>query len=138
MPQKNYTRREFVRTASVTGAALALPAFKAKPAHGADALGKPAILGGEPACTVQFPSWPQHEELDEKLFMEALRKNKWCRLYGDAVTKFEEKWAEMLGVKYATGVVNGTNSLYGALFAMGIGPGDEVLVPPYTFIATTV
>lgn len=136
MTKREYSRRDFVRTASVAGTAAALPALSAKPASGVAPLEKPAILGGEPACTTDFPSWPQHEELDEKYFLEALQRNEWCRLGANTVTQFEEKWAEMLGVKYATGVVNGTNSLYAALYALGVGPGDEVLVPPYTFIAT--
>jgi dTDP-4-amino-4,6-dideoxygalactose transaminase len=136
MSKKDFSRREFVRAASVAGAAAALPTIPARPASGVGTLGKPAILGGKPACTADFPSWPQHKEIDEDYFLKALRRNEWCRLSGNTVTQFEEKWAEMLGVRHATGVVNGTNALYASLYALGVGPGDEVLVPPYTFIAT--
>jgi dTDP-4-amino-4,6-dideoxygalactose transaminase len=68
--------------------------------------------------------------------MSSLRERKWCRLYGNTTTAFEKKWAEALGAKYTIGVVNGTNALYAALSAVDVGPGDEVIVPPYTFVAT--
>jgi dTDP-4-amino-4,6-dideoxygalactose transaminase len=74
--------------------------------------------------------------VDEQNFLESLRKKEWCRLNGNTTTQFEEKWAGLLGARYATGVVNGTNALYAALTVLDAGPGDEVLVPPYTFVAT--
>ncbi len=55
---------------------------------------------------------------------------------GSLVREFEEKFAEYIGVKYAVAVSNGTAALHVALLAMGVGPGDEVLVPSYTFYAT--
>ena len=55
---------------------------------------------------------------------------------GPAVTSFEEEWAAYCGVDYAVGVANGTDALELTLTALGIGPGDEVVVPANTFIAT--
>jgi dTDP-4-amino-4,6-dideoxygalactose transaminase len=55
---------------------------------------------------------------------------------GPAVTSFEQQWATYCGAEYAVGVANGTDALELTLTALRIGPGDEVIVPANTFIAT--
>ena len=55
---------------------------------------------------------------------------------GDAVTCFEREWAAYCGTSHAVGVANGTDALHLTFRALGIGPGDEVLVPANTFVAT--
>ena len=55
---------------------------------------------------------------------------------GRAVTEFEGKFAALLGAKYAVGVNSGTDALFLSLKAIGVGPGDEVITTPNTFIAT--
>ena len=52
------------------------------------------------------------------------------------VARFEKAWAKRIGTTYALGVNSGTSSLICALVGLGVGPGDEVIVPAYTFIAT--
>jgi perosamine synthetase len=55
---------------------------------------------------------------------------------GGAVAAFEQAFASYIGVAHAIAVSNGTTALHAALLAAGIGPGDEVIVPSFTFIAT--
>ena len=97
---------------------------------------KPAILGGRPVRTTPFPSWPVIAENDERAWMKVLRNGKWNRLDGDYARQFEETWAAKLGAKHCLATANGTSALIISLNALGIGPGDEVIVPPYTFVAT--
>ncbi len=136
MDTKKENRRDFIRKTSAAGSALVFPTIVSSRALGEKHAGKPAHLGGKPVRKESFPGWPQIGEVDKKYFMDSLKRKEWCRLYGDKVTNFEKSWAEKLGCKYCTGVVNGTSALYAALFALDVGPGDEVLVPPYTFVAT--
>jgi len=70
-----------------------------------------------------------HRELD--YIKEAIDSG----LTGIMNQRLEEKFAEKFGVKYAIGVNSGTSALHCCLAAMGIGPGDEVIVPPLTFIS---
>jgi len=55
---------------------------------------------------------------------------------GPAVEEFERAFASYTGARHAVAVANGTAALHAAMFALGIGPGDEVIVPPLTFAAT--
>ena len=95
-----------------------------------------AILGGTPLRTRPFTAWPVFGEPEEARLLRALRSGKWGKLNGPEVVEFEQRFAAMHGAKHAIGVVNGTVSLRVALMAVGIKAEDEVIVPPYTFLAT--
>jgi len=116
--------------------------FLAGSAAGATALGavqiaeKPALLGGKPVRTEPFPGWPKINSVDEKALMEVLRSGKWYRGNGKQVGRFEEAYAKLTGAKHCLATANGTSALFISLNALGVAPGDEVIVPPYTFIAT--
>lgn len=56
---------------------------------------------------------------------------------GEAVSRFEKSFAEFCGTRHCAGVSNGTDAIYLALKALGVGPGDEVITVPNTFIGTT-
>jgi dTDP-4-amino-4,6-dideoxygalactose transaminase len=68
--------------------------------------------------------------------LQALRSGKWGKLNGTEVAEFEGRFAVMHGCRHGIGVVNGTVSLRLALLAAGIRAEEEVIVPPYTFLAT--
>ena len=65
-----------------------------------------------------------------------LNSKKWGRLNGNVVSTFEKEYQKLLGVQHCLGVSSGTSALYTMLGTMDIGPGDEVIIPVYTFIAT--
>ena len=95
-----------------------------------------AICGGKAVRTAPFPAWPIYGKSEEEALLRVLHSGKWGRQDGKEVEAFERKFAEYHGVPYAVAVVNGTVSLRIALMAAGIQAGDEVIVPPYTFLAT--
>lgn len=139
MTTKKQSRREFLwkNAAGSLGAVLAPSLLSANQLTLASTeTEKPAILGGSPAWSeVRWPKWPRWvPETDEPRVLEVLRSGVWSR--AGVVTEFEKEWAQTIGTKRCIALVNGTNSLVTALGQFGIGAGDEVLVPPYTFIAT--
>ena len=98
--------------------------------------GKLAIEGGPKTVTNKLVGWPQFDEKAIKAVEEVLRSGKVNYWTGPKGMEFEKKFAEWQGSKYAISVNTGTAALHVALTALGIGPGDEVIVPSYTFIAT--
>ena len=72
---------------------------------------------------------------EEKYVLDAVRSG-WISSLGSYVTRFEEAFARFCDVPHAVSVSNGTVAIHLALHALGIGPGDEVIVPSLTFIAT--
>ncbi len=95
-----------------------------------------AINGGNPVRQEKpFPRWPVYGEGDKIALLSVLESRKWGTL-GPRAREFQEKFSAFVGAGYGLCVSNGTVSLEIALRAMEIGPGDEVIVPPYTFVAT--
>ena len=94
-----------------------------------------AIHGGPKHIQLPFPVWPYHDEEEKKQLLEVLESKQWGTL-GPKSLEFERAFADYLGVSRVQTVCNGTVSLETILRALGIGSGDEVIVPPYTFIAT--
>lgn len=97
---------------------------------------KLAIEGGVPVRQNPFPRWPIWDEKEEKLLLEVLHSGDWGMLTGTKVLAFEQAFAAYQHARYGICVVNGTAALEIALRAVGVGPGDEVITTPYTFIAT--
>lgn len=97
---------------------------------------KLAIFGGTPVRTESFPQWPIFDQLEERLILEVVRSGKWGGTGRVMLPELEEKFAAVHQAKHAISVVNGTVGITVALQAAGVQPGDEVIMPPYTFIAT--
>jgi dTDP-4-amino-4,6-dideoxygalactose transaminase len=96
-----------------------------------------AINGGQKLIKNTLPSWPKFSESAIKSVEEVLRSGKVNYWTGRKGIEFEKKFAEWQGSKYAISVATGTAALHTGLTALGIGPGDEVIVPSYTFIASS-
>lgn len=98
---------------------------------------KLAINSGPKAVTSQKTGWPNFDEKSIRAVENVLRSGKVNYWTGPKGMEFERKFAEWQGSKYAISVATGTAALHVGLTAMGIGPGDEVIVPSYTFIASS-
>ena len=96
-----------------------------------------AIEGGPKAVTNKLAGWPQFDEKAVKAVKEVLMSGKVNYWTGPKGMEFERKFAEWQGSKYAISASSGTAALHIAISALGIGPGDEVIVPSYTFIASS-
>jgi perosamine synthetase len=101
---------------------------------------KLALLGGEPAVPrgERHVEWPVITEDDRAAVLRVLDSGKLVsNAEGETeVRGLEQAWAERVGVEHCVGVSNGTVALQLPLAALGIGPGDEVIVPALSFIAT--
>jgi dTDP-4-amino-4,6-dideoxygalactose transaminase len=100
-----------------------------------------ALYGGTPIRTQPYPAWPQGGEEERRWLDKVLSSHRWfAGLQGDDPealgTLFGQQFARLHGAKYAMPVANGSVAIEIALKALGIMPGDEVIVPPYTFIST--
>lgn len=134
MKPPSVTRRQFV--AATSAGALAAAVSQAVPVAAAiQVKGKLAIRGGKPVRTKKAPRWPiWDQERDEPPVVEVLRSGVWSRK--KVVAEFERQYAALIGTKRCLATTNGTMALVTALNALEIGVGDEVLVGPYTFIAS--
>ena len=139
---KKINRRQFLGAAALAGTGLALAPAKTfgrintfTPIVLSDN-DKPAILGGPRAYPGEFPSWPFYDGTEEQALLDVLKSGRWGRLDGKVTAQFEEEYARMMGLKHSLAVANGTTALYTMLGVVGVGPGDEVIIPVYTFVAT--
>ena len=86
-----------------------------------------------PMCDIQT----QYRGLKDEIDAAVLRVvGSGQAILGPEVAAFEKETAAYCGAKYAVGCCSGTDALVLALHALGVGPGDEVIVPPFTFFAT--
>lgn len=110
-----------------------------------------AINGASPTRTEPFPAWPVHDQREIEAITAVVKSGEWWRfayatdveehedLDADEISKsveFSHAFAKHQQAKYGIAVANGTASLEIIFKALGIGPGDEVIVPAYTYVAT--
>ena len=128
-------RRKFLQHVGIVGSGLVLGGVPRFSFAGSDS-GKPAVLGGSKAFTGTGISWPIYNGREEQALTSVLRSGRWGRLNGSVTAQFEQAYASLLGARHALAVSSGTSALTAIMGALDIGPGDEVIVPVYTFVAT--
>jgi len=97
-----------------------------------------AILGGKPLRDRPFPRWPVFDERERAQVLDVLESAAWGGFPAPnrKARELSEKFAAYQGVRFAIPTTSGTTALEAALKALGVGPGDEVIVPAITFAAT--
>lgn len=95
---------------------------------------KLAIEGGSPRCPHAWPKWPMFDDQERAQLGAVLESGEWW--YGAKVREFEAGFAAFQGARFGVTATNGTTAIEAALRAVGVVEGDEVIVPPYSFIAT--
>ncbi|MEV4160344.1 DegT/DnrJ/EryC1/StrS family aminotransferase [Nonomuraea dietziae] len=97
-----------------------------------------AIHGGAPVRTAPWPSWPPPvDDAQRKLVTDVLESGLWGATQGGSVVSdLTAAFAALSGVPYGVAVGNATLGLFAALRGLGVGPGDEVVIPAYTFVAS--
>jgi len=104
-------------------------------------MAKLALLGGSPVRTKPYPPWPQGGPGETFWVDKVLRSNRWfAGLQGDDPEAlgsiFGERFAVLHGARFGLPLANGSVAIEVALRALGVKPGDEVIVPAYTFVST--
>ena len=137
MRSHKLSRRQAIATASA-GFLGSMINFSFKPfaIHRNDQIKKLAINGGDKVHPGSWPKWPEWETTAEPGILEMFRSGRWWRGTGENVAEFEKKYAELMGVKRCLATASGTTALITALKVAGVDACDEVLVSPYTFIAS--
>lgn len=137
MKAKKFTRREVIATTSAgfLGTMVSLP-FKSFGINSPLQLKKLAINGGEKTHAGSWPKWPYWDQSAEPGILDMFRTGRWWRGDGEYVSEFEKKYAALMGAKRCLATASGTTALTTALGVLGVDAGDEVLVSPYTFIAS--
>jgi dTDP-4-amino-4,6-dideoxygalactose transaminase len=97
---------------------------------------KLALLGGEPVKNTPFPAWPVYDDNERQALMDVLDSRIWWRTPGTRTLQFEQEFAAYHQARHGIAVTNGTAALEVSMAACGIRPGDEVILPDFTFIAT--
>ncbi|HSL75186.1 MAG TPA: DegT/DnrJ/EryC1/StrS family aminotransferase [Ilumatobacteraceae bacterium] len=96
----------------------------------------PAVLGGTPIRSVDYPSWPVWDDRERNGLTAVLEAGGWWQGDGDQAATFASEFAAYHGARHGMAFTNGTHTLEAALAASDVGEGDEVIVPGMTFIAS--
>jgi len=101
-------------------------------------MGKLAITGGKPVRRKPFPAWPVYSNQEARALTQVLRSRNWggYPFPNTHASAFAAKFAKAHGAKYGIALANGTVAIEVALRAIGVKPGDEVIVPAYTWEGT--
>src|SRR5438552_12677817 len=95
-----------------------------------------AILGGPKSKRKPFPPWPQYDDKERQALKDVLESRVWWRTPGTKALEFEQAFAAFHGARHGIAVTNGTAALEVTMAGLGIGAGDEVILPDFTFVAS--
>jgi dTDP-4-amino-4,6-dideoxygalactose transaminase len=95
-----------------------------------------ALFGGSKTKQKPFPLWPQYDDNERRALEKVLESRVWWRTPGTKTLEFEKAFAGYHGARHGIAVTNGTAALEVTIAALDIAPGDEVIVPDFTFVAT--
>lgn len=122
------SRRKFIGTSAGAAACLAGATIPSTSSGAAIPVAQPS------KAAVAWPIWDANEE---KALLDALNSGRWGRTTrGKFLPAFEAAFAKRMRAKHCIATSSGTTALLTTVGALGIGPGDEVILPPYTFVAT--
>lgn len=136
IPKRNWTRRGFLGATAAGATALAWLGGRRAPSVMAAEADKPALLGGKPVHPGGWTRWPQWREAWEPEVLKVFRSGRWFRGSDERVAEFERAYAELLGARKCLATASGTTALIVSLHVLDVDAGDEVIVSPYTFIAS--
>jgi len=135
-------RREFLATVGAAGgAAFFAGSGGTRGSLAAEGTEKLAVDGGTPVRKTPLHSQPYgpqfYDDVEKQELIDVLESKSPFRWWGDQskALQFEKAYAAHIGVKHAIGVTSGTTALYTAMAALEIGPGDEVILPAWTWYA---
>lgn len=129
-------RRGFIGRATSAGAAACIAGSNVSTAVGMEPATPPTESTASHTAKAHV-EWPMWDASEETALLGALNSGKWGRTNpGRYLAEFETAYAKRMRAKHCLATSSGTTALLTTLGAMGIGPGDEVILPPYTFVAT--
>lgn len=101
-------------------------------------MSKLAIHDGNPSVPseIEKKSWPVITEQDKEMVLEVLDSGELAGAFAPQATSLEEEFSDFIGSDYCIAVNSGTAALHAAVAAAGVGPGDEVITPSYSFLAS--
>ena len=135
MKKNRLTRRKFISSTSAgaAGAMLSAPLFtRARPGSSSGL----ALRGGDPVRTGDWPPWPVWNPKADTPMLSLLKSGDWYRGDGNQCNEFERAYAELIGARRVIATASGSTALVTSLHTIGVDAGDEVIVSPFTFIAT--
>ena len=142
--KKSFSRRNFLTTVTTASLATAVTGPLKSLGSGMQIHktnhGKLALMGGSPIRPAGpiGPPWPYVDDKVIDAVVKTTKSRVWSRIQSSkgTVPTFEQSFAALIGTKYSVGTGSGTQALSTCVYALGIGPGDEVITSPYTDFGT--
>jgi len=136
---RDLSRREVIQYAAAAATTAALsPGGSDTSQAAAAAEDLPAVAGGKPVKTTPFGHTPRYGEPELKQLREAIEQQTLFYAQGKKVKALEAAFAKRHGVKHAVACSSGTAAIHSAMIALGVSPGDEVIVTPITDMGSII